>query len=392
MGQSSPSVAEVAMTRDEYFNYPWLESSVPTFPDYLIDTQGRPLAEYNAPPILREGVPFDYRPCPYGHSRDSGSMNASALKQITSCWNELLDDLHLLRRVFTERYPMQMNYLLLSHFANFITSVPGFLARAGVLHWDAVPDSLSGLFKSAQGLYLTANDIMLRRGPDAAFKPVSTKDFIEHTEANRIFWVGDRVCAGPTSLVWQFADAAINGSNEKSKQSWLAAHPINGSSLEYAELKLKSQLATRAMEAWVDDALDSALGQPDRHRRRSLASSNQLSGLNLEEETVWDSPIGFSENSLPEVTEGLGVARDSRFSDRYVRLQLRYVDYMQTLQSKIDRTVGRDTQEPFCFNRHVKIVNYFKSNDQPDRMSSLGNSRELISLVTQSVVKHRGYG
>lgn len=368
--------------REDYFDYHWLETAVPSFVDYLIDVDGRPLAEGNAPQALKEGVVFDYKPCPYDAGRNGGRMNATALKQVALCWNGLLEDLLFLRSVFMRRYPVEMSYFLLARFADFLTSVPGFLVRTGALRWNAVPRSLSGLFKAAQGLYLTANAVILHGGAAAAFEPVSTDAFLAYTEEYRTYWVGDKVCSGPPALIQRFADLAINGSSDVSDGSWLAAHVRDDGAVDYAELKLKAQMARRVVEAWVEDALNSSQGRAEEPRAPALDALNRLSGFNLDESLIRDSHFSRAElDSLMTTFDGPRRVQISRFCACYVPLQFHYLGYIQKLQRQIDSALGRARDEPFCLVRHGEVLDYLQEDDQRRSLKDMIDMQKLAALV-----------
>jgi len=369
---------------ERYFSDPWLETAAPGFVDHLLDVDGRPLAEGNAPEALKAGVAFDYRSCPHGASRDGGLMNTTALKQVVLCWDDLLEDLLTLRTVFLRRYPTDMNALLLTRLASFLTATPGFLVRKGVFRWDAVPRGLSGLFKSAQGLYLTANDMILRGGPDAAFAPVTTDGFLAHTEAHRIFWVGEHVCSSPPALVRQFVDLALTGGSSERGDSWLNAHLGDTDAIDYAELKLKAQMAQRVAEAWIADALDASFGRTGEQRAPALAAIDHLSGLHLGR-VAHD----FPHPDPAELEKMVMIPASSRrkqaldFCARYLSLQRHHVGHMRSLQVRIDRTLGRASETAFSFERYWEHSDLFRTNTVRREMEEFLDLRAVAAWMVE---------
>lgn len=333
----------MAALRPAVFEHPFLEALVPGFVDQLIDEDGRPLAEDNAPDALKVGVAFDYQACPYADGRRGGSMNTTALRQLASCWPEVLDDLLVLRAVFMRHFPVEMSYFLLARLADFLTSLPGFLVRTSVLKADDVPRDLSGLFKAAQGLYLTANDALLPGGHEVAFDPVSVQAFLDHTEAHRIFWVGEKVCAGSPALVRRFVTLAIEGDASSPASSWLAPHVQGVAAIRYAELKLQAQMARRVFDAWMQDALDASLERAPATRGPALASLNQRSALRLDaSELARRTPEPALLRPLVLASETVGHRQGMALCARVVPLLLHYLAYVEHVQRQINSVIGRE--------------------------------------------------
>jgi hypothetical protein len=368
-----------------YFTYPYLDAAVPGFVSHLFDVDERPLAEFNAPEALKEGVLFVYKDCIYGGGRAGGRMNVTALKQTAECWDEMLADLIRLRGIFMRRYPIAMNYLLLSRFANFLTSLPGFLMRRGVLRWNGIPRSLSSLYKTSQGLYITANDAILRGGLAAAFEPVTTEAFLAHTDEHQTFWVRDRVCSGPPALVRRFVELVVDGGSETG-ETWLDAHLRDGAALDYAELKLRAQFARRVFEAWVDDALAAVAGSLESPRAPSLEDLNRQCGLNLDAALVAAPRIADEELELLLVPcDPPARERAQRVSQRFVPIQLHYAAYLRVLQGQIAAVLGRASLPPFQYCAYQATVDAFETDSRQRVLKGLIDTERLAGLIDRAL-------
>lgn len=262
----------MTLSPDQIFAHPCLEVLLPRFEECLRDVDDRPLGEANAPAPALGSTVFDYRRCPYQGDRRGGQMNIAALEPMSAAWGDILELLGWLRGIYLTRYPVAINPLLLARFAAFLTHFSGWLVRTGRCRWDAVPREASGLFKAAQGLYFTANDIILKGGRDAMFQVITVQHFLDHTEQAGVFRINDRVCAGPPEMVRQFVRYAIDGPSRAIPPAGYAdGAPGLGSALDYADLRLKAQEAEMEMHAELDR--DEAALDP---LRRHVARCRQL--------------------------------------------------------------------------------------------------------------------
>lgn len=374
----------------EIFRYPFLETAIPNFCDYLIDEDGRPLAEANAPCNLLQGVDLSYESCPYTGSRLGAPMNVSALRQLTSCWAACLEDLDGLRAIYMRSFPMEMNYLLLSHLGNFLTTVPGFLVRRGAFAWNAVPRSLSALFKASQGLYLTANAVMLAGPPDVAYQPVQPDDFLEQTEEHGIFLNEGRVCAGPPAMIRGFAERAIWG-RKADDDTPPAMSRLGGAApdaaIGYCELATQAQLAKWVFEARLDDILGLTDPASDNLTHASLETLNRQSGLNLE---LSDTGAGRVLNTRVPDTQVLPLlktdAPEARTAARLaVDLAAQYAGYLKARQKRVNALLGIGEPDRFSWHDYVTAVGRYEAPERFDALERFVDAREFARLVGAAV-------
>ncbi|MGH9960304.1 MAG: hypothetical protein ACREBC_24800, partial [Pyrinomonadaceae bacterium] len=74
-----------------------------------------------------------------------------------------------------------------------------------------LPPRLGGLFKAAQGLFMTSQHMIVSGRPFDSV--VNAKGFIEYIEANEIFTMPstNKVCSGPPHMVSEFVEVVLNG-------------------------------------------------------------------------------------------------------------------------------------------------------------------------------------
>jgi MFS transporter, DHA3 family, macrolide efflux protein len=182
----------------------------------LKDTDQRPFSEGNATEAARNGVPFTYKRSPYAGSRHGKEMNVSALSQMAKHWSAILADLAFLRTQYLQRYSLKHLKSLwdLWHFAHTATSIHAYLARRSQNPFKSgdLPPRIGGLFKAAQGLFMTSEHMIVVSGRPFD-SVINVKEFIEYIEANEIFTMSstNKVCSGPPHMVDEFIVVALNG-------------------------------------------------------------------------------------------------------------------------------------------------------------------------------------
>jgi MFS family permease len=181
----------------------------------LKDTDQRPFSEGNATEMARNGISFTYKSSPYAGSRHGKEMNVSALSQMAKHWSVILADLAFLRTQYLQRYSLKhlKNLWNLWHFAHTATSIHAYLVRRSQNPFKSgdLPPRIGGLFKAAQGLFMTSQHMICSGRPFDSV--VNAKEFIEYIEANEIFTMSstNRVCSGPPHMVNEFVVVALNG-------------------------------------------------------------------------------------------------------------------------------------------------------------------------------------
>ena len=187
----------------------------PGFFGNLKDTDQRPFAEGNATEVARNGVSFTYKSSPYAGSRYGKEMNVSALSQMAKHWSVILADLAFLRTQYLQRHSLKhlKNLWNLWHFAHTATSIHAYLVRRSQNPFKSgdLPPRIGGLFKAAQGLFMTSQHMIISGRPFDSV--VNAKEFIEYIEANEIFTMPstNKVCSGPPHMVDEFVVVALNG-------------------------------------------------------------------------------------------------------------------------------------------------------------------------------------
>jgi len=190
----------------------------------LKDTDQRPFFEGNATEAARNGVPFTYKSSPYAGSRHGKEMNVSALSQMAKHWSVILADLAFLRTQYLQRHSLKhlKNLWNLWHFSHIATSIHNYLVRRSQNPFKNgdLPLRIGGLFKAAQGLFMTSQHMILSGQPVDSV--VNAKEFIEYTEANEIFTMPltNKVCSAPLHMMNEFVEVALNGQKITS-----TAHP-----------------------------------------------------------------------------------------------------------------------------------------------------------------------
>jgi hypothetical protein len=203
---------QIGKTRGKY-TFPALLQTL--FFGGLKDTDQRPFAEGNATEAARNRVSFRYKRSPYAGSRYGKEMNVSALAQMAKHWSVILADLAFLRTQYLQRHSLKhlKNLWNLWHFAHTATSIHAYLVRRSQNPFKSgdLPPRIGGLFKAAQGLFMTSQHMILSGRPFDSV--VNAKEFIEYIEANEIFTMPstNKVCSGPPYMVDEFVVVALNG-------------------------------------------------------------------------------------------------------------------------------------------------------------------------------------
>jgi MFS transporter, DHA3 family, macrolide efflux protein len=203
---------QIGETRGKYTSPELLQ---PLFFGGLKDTDQRPFAEGNATEAARNGVSFTYKSSPYAGSRYGKEMNVSALSQMAKHWSVILADLAFLRTQYLQRHSLKhlKNLWNLWHFAHTATSIHAYLVRRSQNPFKSgdLPPRIGGLFKAAQGLFMTSQHMILSGRPFDSV--VNAKEFIEYIEANEIFTMPstNKVCSGPPHMMDEFVVVALNG-------------------------------------------------------------------------------------------------------------------------------------------------------------------------------------
>lgn len=169
------------------------------------DTEGRPIREGRTPPeLLRDGE-IEYRQCPYPGSRylNERPMNASALRQTSAHWDEVVDTVALLRTAYSEaRGGYCGDVMDIWRVSQLGSALPWFY----ILHrGQTCPAYAAALSKATLGVGIWGHrvfaDLLADRTPGGRFTAQQMLDTAEHTGT----LVADHeVCAASDKMMLKF--------------------------------------------------------------------------------------------------------------------------------------------------------------------------------------------
>ncbi|MDQ3913996.1 MAG: hypothetical protein M3323_01510 [Actinomycetota bacterium] len=205
------------------FDHAYREVFHPQYPSALVlrDSEGRLLGEGNAPRDLVEKEHIEWRPSRYPGSRyrHPKPINASALKQLTRHWDDVLELVQATRAGFVRRYDLD-GPLAVSHlwrFSRFTVTMPNYLANRQGGESARVPAVAAVAFKSIAGIFIVAADMSFR---DADLDEVLTPDeIIGHADEHGLFGGAMGVCAGPPHLMRELLSAVVSGSGSGTSEA-----------------------------------------------------------------------------------------------------------------------------------------------------------------------------
>lgn len=234
------------------------------------DTEGRPCGEAQAPDTSREGVEFELRPTGYRGSRHNRVINVSALRQMTRHWEEVIDDVRLLRAAYLQRYGHpDINIGHLWRFGLIASSLPAFLLRRGrnTFRDGDLPPDVTATFKAVQGVFMTTQHMIATgRGFE---EQVTVDEFLVHTDRFEIFNApgGERACSAPSTMLREFVSAVIVDPGQAPSNRLREIVGDVDAFFRYGELAicmtLSRQLATACARALAEDMLDGLRALPE---------------------------------------------------------------------------------------------------------------------------------
>lgn len=176
---------------------------------------GRPVGEENAPAYAQEGVEFRSKKCPFPGSRKGMDMNMSGFKHVTDHWDGIMGDLGGMRKRYMERNGLEeFNLIHFWRFAKTMTAIPTFLVRRqdDPLPRERVPNRFVGLYKTAQGLHMTPEH-MIVCGAELD-QAIDVELILDYTEEKKVAVNANRACAGPPGMIRDFVTMAIEGEGD----------------------------------------------------------------------------------------------------------------------------------------------------------------------------------
>jgi hypothetical protein len=182
------------------------------------DDGGRPLGEQNAPPEAREGVPFELRQCTYPDSRykHERPMNLSGLKEVSPCWGDIINSIHLLREGYLKHSGASgLNIIHLWRLSRTMAGLPGYLTnrRDHPFRTGEIPTAVAAMYKVVLGFSLTMDSLLIQ-GVLAGFKldmTVTPEMLIHVIESNGLFISPHGVCSGPMPMVREMLSTVLYG-------------------------------------------------------------------------------------------------------------------------------------------------------------------------------------
>jgi hypothetical protein len=217
MSAPQESAAWTPLQRTDYEEF--LHTPVGVLRRY-VDRDSRPLCGEAIvdDPQFRKGI--EQRSCPYAGSRRGHPlpMNASALKQMTRNWDEILATANALRTLFAEDPPAAAGSLASGMRVAYAgICLPLFLLyRATEPMGDGqVPGFVSGLHKASIDI-ATSVQLMLVEGfkegdPQALPSESVVQGILDFVEREGLLVGQKGVCAGPPQLIRELLDVMVHG-------------------------------------------------------------------------------------------------------------------------------------------------------------------------------------
>jgi hypothetical protein len=180
---------------------------------FMRDAEGRPLGEGKVAPEKRSDVQFELRRCPYAGSRHKHPlpMNVSALRQISSHWDEVLRDvahLRALHRQAAGNGPMLL--IDLWRIGNMVSTLVDFaFARTWAPYDDGqLPAGTAALYKAMLGV-TSMTTALWSDGVVRFDSPVEAHMLYQNIESRGQFIGAEQVCSGPESMVRELLSQVI---------------------------------------------------------------------------------------------------------------------------------------------------------------------------------------
>jgi hypothetical protein len=216
-----------------------------------LDQEGRPFGEASAHADSGSQAALEIRRCPYTDAREGEPMNVSALKQLNAHWSGILEDLAYLRSRYYQQ-PGPPTLWSTWNFGRTLVSLPGFLIRRGMRATD-VPGRIAGLFKAAQGLFLTTQRLFESGNLMDPLRAIDTEQFLAFTMEHKVLFSGERVCSGPPGKLRELLDIALTTSGAPAPENpWLEALIGDVDAfLDYGDLNARIYLAKLACGAEI---------------------------------------------------------------------------------------------------------------------------------------------
>jgi hypothetical protein len=175
------------------------------------DDEGRPLREGRTPAEYLAAAEIEYRACPYPGSRQQSGrpMNASALRQTSAHWDEIIEALGFLRAAYAEvRGGYGPDVMDLWRVSQLGSALPWFFVLAG----EPLPAYAAALSKATLGTGILAQRLMLKMLAEGWTPPMLTAPALAGLAESTGTLVGEtEVCSAPDRMIARFVETLVDG-------------------------------------------------------------------------------------------------------------------------------------------------------------------------------------
>lgn len=187
----------------------WSVSAVVFDLNDMLDDEGRPVSERRADAVVRAGVEFDMRPCPYHDIREGHLMNVSALAQITQYQHDALAEMAAFRRAAGENASW---FDMLACIVDLL-SQPAIYLLQHHSERGPVPAKMAVCHKLAAGFFGVLRDIHERLALGANIE-LTTDGLMEVVNKSGALLGANEACAGPPQMIRRACAALMEGNDE----------------------------------------------------------------------------------------------------------------------------------------------------------------------------------
>jgi hypothetical protein len=182
------------------------------------DVEGRALGEHRASAAVRDAMPMALKQCPYADRRHQHEkpMNVSALKQLTTHWDDILGGVAFVRAQYLARRGLSAVKLTREglEIGEAIAAIPSYLVHRAQnpIADGALSPVVAGLYKVIIGINRVFAVVV--SGQLGAGKPgrmSSPDDTVAFADLGGLLIGSQQVCAGSTRQIAQTVDMLING-------------------------------------------------------------------------------------------------------------------------------------------------------------------------------------
>jgi hypothetical protein len=249
----------------------------------VIDSDGRPIGEIRASEPVRRAVTTRYVPAPYPGSRKASGLpiNASALRQVSTHWPEVLGVADTVRRAHERRWPSAVPGLFdLARLSAVGLQLPAFIHhRAGPEAPTTVPAFVAASHKVLAGIFGLSKNLLLDEvagGTPYDQVPADPVQLAAIADGRGMLVgrSGSEVCAGSPAMIDELLHLLVTGAPTRSS---VAPTPIRSlvpdtdRYLDYAGatidltlwllcLSLRSRELVRSLGTTIDRASGSGAG------------------------------------------------------------------------------------------------------------------------------------